>query len=762
MKCLKYLIILLLVSFFNVFCFKQPAAPAAKILISKLQLEVDDKSKIDTFQIYLTTQPSDTVYIGLYTNNTQIIKIDTQELVFTSSDYSPKQITVTGLEYLGSNNDEQFEIIILPSQSTDKAYNNIDLENVIGINKKVLAPISFQLLPPDNDSLELVTPFILSEAELIPRYYKIKLSREPGLNPVQILIDSSSCNTLNNLGNVSVSLVERVGSNATFNVALNGYLLTLPANSIEATLSVIALQDGRKESPQQSCTLSHSLVNDTSVLNLNLILLDRDSIILQASSFPTSIREATRQTYWLSFTTPPVNATYTLQIEKQVPALDNYIYIHKLNISRTGMVSVSADDEKAACLNQDNSREQANVNVATGMISNYTINVGGTTYNISATSILDSTSTNMPISSTQNGVCLIINTKVSPEAIPNNLFTSSIVHKITNCTNPAVGSSCPNTNELRAYGITYRINFVDRDRAGLFISLLQNTLSSLDFYHFYDQTLTYYVKLTSRPTGNVTVTMSSADPLYNNKIQFALGGGAFNTSQLPLTFDQADWNTVKTIQFRYTDTFSFNTHESYNIKYEVQSNVDPLYHTNTIGVINRSFKTFFSGLEFKTASTNLNFNIDRATNATVLAVNLVEGDATSMFEYSLKNYRTPVIEPARVDLSLRNLDGTNSSISLTRENCTTNTNITNLSFSGTETPCIRLKLPASSINANTNLRFCHTLAGGSFITKTTFLDMYDKSFIPISLVPVYSTATPVFYCFPICLRDSSSSGMGCN
>ena len=746
---------LLFLSILFTACFKKPTPPVAKINISKQQLEVNDQGGVDTFIISLTTQPSDNVYIGVYTNNTRIVSLNQQELVFTAKDWQPKEIRVTGLEITNVQTDQEFEIITLPSISTDKDYNNIDIINLVGVNRKSLQPITYTLQSINGVNTPLESLFILSENNTSSaKSYNVVLSREPGGTPVQIAINTISCNTATNPRNISIT---SLSDNNIITSTTNGYLLTFSNTTTMVTLTVTALRDGISEAPQQNCTIEHIINSNVNVTRtINLSILDADNTILDAINFPSSITENTRQAYWLNFTKKPLYAIYNLLIQKSTVNIDQidvenpYIFLYSVKIRRKDAPTVPLDtiEEQPICLNTIHSQRSD---------ATYDITVNNRTYTATVSPITRVGTLSLPIDDTHNGTCIKIDTvelgsAPNNRAIPNNSISSTITHNIASCT----PDPCP--VDYISYNSSFPILFLDKDRPGIFISKVPNAQTDTFFYHFFDQTLTYYIKLLSQPNQNVTLNINLND-IYAGRATFTSNSITGNTSAL--SFTPTSWNVPQSVLLRYTSPYANNFYESYNVIYTTLS-VDPLYNSTQT----TPTRTFFHGLEFKLkdVASNSNFNFQLPSNPITI---LREGGSTSFFEYEVKALRAPIIDNGNVsiNMTLRNTNGTNSAIPLTIQDCTSNTQAISLNFTAAEsypsTKCLRLKLPANTISASTNLRLCNSLASGAFLNRTDFLNMYDSSAIPTNLQPTQSTPTPTFFCIPLCVLDSNDSSTTC-
>ena len=135
----------------------------------------------DHFSVVLASQPTADVTIALTVSPTTEDRISTASLTFTATSWAtPQIVTVTGVDDLVVDGDRDFTVTLAPAVSADPRYDNLDPDDVTGINR-------------DNDTAAIVaTPLggLVTSERLTNAYFEVTLHSQPTA-PVTIPISSS-------------------------------------------------------------------------------------------------------------------------------------------------------------------------------------------------------------------------------------------------------------------------------------------------------------------------------------------------------------------------------------------------------------------------------------------------------------------------------------------------------------------------------------------------------------------------------------------
>jgi len=88
-----------------------------------------------TFRVALNRPPRTPVTIPLSTDSPAEVSVNPQSIQFTPEDWQqPRVVHVTGLDDYVQDGDRSYTVILLPAQSTDPAFDGLDLPDVSGLN----------------------------------------------------------------------------------------------------------------------------------------------------------------------------------------------------------------------------------------------------------------------------------------------------------------------------------------------------------------------------------------------------------------------------------------------------------------------------------------------------------------------------------------------------------------------------------------------------------------------------------------------------
>ncbi len=152
----------------------------------------------------------------------------------------------------------------------------------------------------------------------------------------------------------------------------------------------------------------------------------------------------------------------------------------------------------------------------------------------------------------------------------------------------------------------------DTDTAGIMTSSVTGTAKESSS----TQTATFTVKLTSEPTANVTIAVSSADT------------GEGTPSPTSLTFTSGNWNSTQTVTVTAVDDAIQDGTQSYNIELDPSSATDTVYNnlaTKTVGVMTQD-DTDMAGL-----------TVTELASATDPRETTTEGGGTAQFKVALSS-----------------------------------------------------------------------------------------------------------------------------
>jgi large repetitive protein len=102
---------------------------------SKPRLNVNENGQTATFQVSLTVAPTATVTCPLQVSDTTEASLSATSLMFQPANFGFQTVTVTGLDDLIVDGDQNFVVVLGACTSTDPAYNNANPRDVNGLNR---------------------------------------------------------------------------------------------------------------------------------------------------------------------------------------------------------------------------------------------------------------------------------------------------------------------------------------------------------------------------------------------------------------------------------------------------------------------------------------------------------------------------------------------------------------------------------------------------------------------------------------------------
>ncbi len=114
-----------------------PTSPGPGISVSPPNgLATTESGGSDSFELVLNTEPTADVTIGIDSSNTDEGTVDPLSLTFTPLDWdTPQSVTITGVDDSVVDDDVEYQIWVLPSESADPDYDNIDPDDVTVVNQ---------------------------------------------------------------------------------------------------------------------------------------------------------------------------------------------------------------------------------------------------------------------------------------------------------------------------------------------------------------------------------------------------------------------------------------------------------------------------------------------------------------------------------------------------------------------------------------------------------------------------------------------------
>ena len=257
--------------------------------ITSISDNVSESGTTATFKVSLDTQPTADVTINLTSSDTSEGTVSPASLTFTSANWSTKQtVTVTGVDDILEDSDQNFTIITSAATSSDADYNGMD-------------PINVNVTCLDNDSFGVQVSAVSGNTDETgtQRTFTVKLKSAPTAD-VTITVASSDTTE----GTVDTSLLTFTTANLMTN------------QTVTITVQNDALQDGDQIYIIQLGTTSSTdgNYNGIDVTDILLQNIDDDSVGINVSVISNAVNETgTTATATIVLTSQP-SADVTIPI----------------------------------------------------------------------------------------------------------------------------------------------------------------------------------------------------------------------------------------------------------------------------------------------------------------------------------------------------------------------------------------------------------------------------------------------------------------
>ncbi|MCP4358082.1 MAG: DUF11 domain-containing protein [Chloroflexi bacterium] len=499
--------------------------------VSPTSLTLAEVSGNDSYQVVLSSQPSDNVTVTVSTDAQ--LNADMTELVFTTANWDTAQ-TVT----VNAVNDDIDEgahngTITHSATSSDADYNGIGLAV-----SNVTASIT------DNDSAGInVNPTAVNATEGgVTGSYQVSITSEP-------------------TGNVTVT----VGTDSQVSTDLTEVVFTSLNWSDVQTVTVTAVNDDLVEGAH-SGTIIHSAAssdgnyNSALISNVTTNITDNDSAAINVSESVLNIAEGSNDSYQIVLNSEPTDSvTVTLATGSELNVAPNPVVLNSGNWDTAQDVTVTAISDGLFEGNHSDTITQTvsstDGNYSGIVLSNIAVNITDTpAVNVSVTSLFvtedgatDSYQLVLASQPTAN-VTVTIGTDAQTNAsLAQVFFTSANWNNsqlvTINAINDDVAEGAHNgtvthtavssDGVYNGIGISNATaNITDNDSSG--VTVAPTTLNILE-----NNDDTYDISLESEPTDNVTVTVAIDSQV------------SVNSSEV--IFTSANWNSAQTITVTVND-----------------------------------------------------------------------------------------------------------------------------------------------------------------------------------------------------------------
>lgn len=566
---------------------KQSEAPVTTsnpgFIVSSINGDTGENGDSATFTVKLRSQPTAEVLIPLQSSDTGEGTISVSQLIFTTQNWNSNQtVTVVGVNDELVDGDQKYEIKLELTTSDDPNYNNQNPSDVAVINidnntagftvgeasgstgengRSTSFPVRLNSQPTDDVTVPVssantgegtVHPSSLTftsqnwnanqfvtatgvddELDDGNQIYMVLLgvsssvdASYDGLNPADVSITNVDNDTAGfTVSNISGKTGEN-GSTATFTVQLN----CKPSSDVTIPLSSSNTEEG---------------------------------IITQKTLYFTDQNWNANQTVTVTGVDDDLvdgNQDYTIVLGSATSDGSDYN-----NLDPSDVAVVNTDNDSAGFIIGDISGSTGE----DGTTATFTVKltsqpIDNVTVSISSSNIAEGTVTPSNITFTSRN--WNANQIVTVTGVDDYLADGNQSYKVK------LGAAISNDENYQGTDPSdVSVINTDNDSPGFLIGdISQNTGEN-------GSTATFTVKLTSQPTGNVAIPISSSDA----------GEGVVNFSSV--TFTEQNWNANQVITVTGVDDYLIDGHQNYTILLGLTSSVDPNYHNlnpSDISVIN--------------------------------------------------------------------------------------------------------------------------------------------------------------------------------
>jgi large repetitive protein len=548
---------------------------AGVTVVPNAGLSTSEGGGIALFTVVLNSQPTGNVTIGLSSSDVSEGSVAPASLTFTSANWNaPRLVTVTGADDIIQDGTQFYSIILAPATSTDLGYNGFDASDVSVSNV-------------DNDTPGItVFPTVgLTTTEAGGQgNFQIVLNSQPTGN-VTITLSSSDTGE----GTVAPASVTFTTANwnAPQSVTVTGVedaiadgnqpyqIVTAPATSADlgyAGLDAANVSVSNIDNDSAGITVSRSsglVTTEAGGTDDFTIVLNSEptaNVVIALSS--SNIAEGTVSPATLTFTPANWNAPRTVTVTGVNDAVQDgnqtYLVVTAPAVSTdTNYSGLNALDVSVS--NTDN--DSAGITVSAPTPSASTDEAGG---GVTFTVVLNSQPTadvTVAVSSSD-----ITEGTVSP---PSLVFTGVNWNAPQTVTvtgvNDAEADGAQPFSIITAAATSTDVNYsglpvpdvaltnLDNDSAGVVVTVIDTTTGEAG------ATGSYTVELTSQPTANVTIAVSSSDT----------SEGTVSTSTL--TFTPLNWNAAQTVTVTGVDDSVQDGDQPFTAVNDAAVSTDPNY-----------------------------------------------------------------------------------------------------------------------------------------------------------------------------------------
>jgi hypothetical protein len=525
----------------------------------------------DTFAVKLTSEPTDTVTVGVSSSNTGEGTVDKTSLTFTSIDWDIEQtVTVTGVNDYVSDSDQSYTIV-LTSSSADTVYAGIDPDDVSATNV-------------DDDSPGFLVGTISGNTTEAggTATFTVELNTQPGAN-VSVAISSSSTAA----GTVSPGILTFTAGiwNSPQTVTVTGvdddvddgdqsYTIVLAAatstdldyNGLDPSdVSVVNVDNDTAGFDVGAISGDTTEGGGTATFTVKLTSEPLAGVAVGVSSADTG--EGVADTASLTFTAADWNIDQTVTVtgvdDDVVDGDQNFSIELAAAVSTDGIYN-GLDPADVAVLNMDDDT----AGFVVGAISGDTTEGGGTaTFTVKLTSE-PLAGVAVGLSSTDTSEGIVNTTSLTFTAADWNIDrTVTVTGQDDDVDDGDQAYSIELAAAVSADGIYNGLDpadvvvlNMDDDTAGFVVGAISGDTTEAG------GAATFTVKLTSRPLADVAVGVSSGDA----------SEGIVNTTSL--TFTAADWNIDQTVTVTGQDDDVDDGDQGYSIELAPAVSTDGIYN----------------------------------------------------------------------------------------------------------------------------------------------------------------------------------------
>ncbi len=547
--------------------------------VTPLTLTTSESGGTATFTVRLRSEPTANVTIGITSTDTTEGTVSPAQLVFTPANFNaPQTVTVTAVNDAIADGNQVYTIVTAPAVSTDTTYSGLDPANVTVTNLDddtpgfVVSETSITTTEANNGSA-IFTIRLLSEptADVTITLTSSDLT-EGTVSPAQLVFTPANFNAPRTVtvtgvddaiidGNQVYTII--TGAAASADLTYNG---RDPAN-----VSVTNIDDDTAAilvSPTSGLITRETVTGSSGTDTFNVVLTSQpssDVAISVASNDPT---EGTTSIATLVFTPTNFNAPQTVIVTGVDDAIADGNQVYSIVLG----AAVSSDPDYAnidppdvGVTNLDNDSAGIVVSPTSGLLTNeagasdvFTVRLlSEPTADVTiAVSSSDTTEgTVVPSTLTFTAANFATPQTVTVTGVNDAIADGNQTYLVVIA--PAT-SADPGYNGLDPNDVT--ATNVDDDTPGFIIDPLDLLLS--EFAGDFD---TFEVRLTSQPTANVTITLTSSDTTEGT------------VSPSSLTFTPANFATPQLVTVTSVDDLVVDGDQVFSIVTGIASSTDPGY-----------------------------------------------------------------------------------------------------------------------------------------------------------------------------------------